>query len=148
MGARLSSGTLLDIYAVKKDSVEYGGKMSVAMGREGKEGVMEAVMEKEGLRDRICRAMKPICNCFSVAARQAREAEIDFPSSRRFRQMFASEEGSVALPQDEGAGANEVMARTKIGVRAFMDCLGDVKQQVEQSRTDAEKRMSYRRLPE
>ena len=120
----------------------------MAMGGEGKGGVMEAVMGRERLRDRLCRAMKPICNCFSDAARQAREAEIDATSKRRFRRMLASEEGSVALSQDGVAGAHEVVARTQIGVRAFLNCLDDVKQQVEQSRADTEKRMSYRRLPE
>jgi len=122
--------------------------MSVAMGGEGKGGVMEAVMGRERLRDRLCRAMKPICNCFSAASRQAREAEIDIPSKRRFRQILASGEASFALPQDEGAGLHEVVARTGIGVRSFLRCLDDAKGQVEQSRTDAERRLTYRKLPE
>jgi len=112
---------------------------------------MEAVMErerKERLTDRVSRAMKSVCNCFSVAAQQAREAEIDVPSKRRFRQIYASGDADSSLPQDAGTGLHEVVARTQIGVRTFLDCLDDAKHQVEQSRTDAEKRLSYRRLPE
>ena len=112
---------------------------------------MEAVigMVKTGsLKDRLCRAMKPICNCISVAAQQAREAEIDVPSKRSFRQRATAGEASSALPQDAGTRLHEVVERTQIGVTSFLDCLNDAKHQVEQSRTDAEKRLSFRRLPE
>ena len=123
----------------------------VPMGKEETGGVMEAILKRErreGLIDRVCRAMKSVCNCFSVAAQQAREAEIDIPSKRSFRQRATSGEASSALPQEAGTGLHEVVARTQIGVRTFLDCLDDAKHQVEQSRTDAEKRLSYRRLPE
>ena len=43
-------------------------------------------MEKERLRDRVCGAVKPICTCFSVAARQAREAG----DRRPFEEAFPS----------------------------------------------------------
>jgi hypothetical protein len=112
---------------------------------------MEAVMghgKTESLKDRVCKAMKPICNCISVAAQQAREAEIDVPSKRSFRQRAVSGEASSALPQDAGTRLHEVVARTQIGVTTFLNCLDDAKHQVERSRTDAEKRLSYRRLPE
>lgn len=113
---------------------------------------MEAVMEQEGrkekLTNRICRVITPICNCFTVAAKQAREAEIDVPSKRRFRLRYASGDADSSLPQDAGTGLHEVVTRTQIGVRSFLACLDDAKDQVEQSRTDAEKRISYRRLPE
>jgi len=82
-------------------------------------------------KESICGRMQTICNCVSVAARQTREAEIDVVSKRRFRQMLASGEASIALPQEEGTGVQEVMARTGIGVRSFLDCLNDVKNQVE-----------------
>lgn len=112
---------------------------------------MEGVMgqeKSERLTDRICRVITPICNCFTVAAKQAREAEIDVTSKRSFRQRVEPEEASSALPQEAGTGLHEVVARTQIGVRTFLACLDDAKHQVEQSRTDAEKRISYRRLPE
>jgi hypothetical protein len=92
--------------------------------------------------------MKPICNCFSVSVKQAREAEIDVPSKRRFRLFYASGDADSSLPQDTGTGLHEVAARTGIGMRTFLNCLDDAKNQVEQSRTDVLKRMSYRRLPE
>ncbi len=113
--------------------------MEVVMGQEGR---------KEKLADRICRMITPICNCFKVAAKQSREAEIDVPSKRRFRQRVASGEASSALPQEAGTGLHEVVTRTQVGVRTFLACLDDAKHQVEQSKTDAEKRISYRRLPE
>lgn len=100
------------------------------------------------VRDRVCGAMKPICTCFSVAARQAREAEIDVPSKRRFRQGALSGEASSALPPGAGAGLHEVAARTGIGVRTFLECVSDARKRVEQSRTDGILRMSYRKLPE
>ncbi len=105
-------------------------------------------MKKEGLRDRVCGAMKPICTCFSVAAKQAREAEIDVPSKRRLRQGVLSGEPSSAIPLDTGAGLQEVAGRTGIGVRTFLDCVIDARNRVEQGRTDALSRMSYRKLPE
>jgi hypothetical protein len=106
-------------------------------------------MEKERLRDRVCGAVKPICTCFSVAARQAREAEIDVPSKRRFRQEALSGGASSYIPSDAGAVLHEVAARTGIGMRAFLDCVSDARSRVEQSRTDVGlSRMSYRKLPE
>ena len=124
---------------------------SVAMGKEGEGGVMEAVMGKargERLRDRICRKITPICNCLSVAARQAREAEIEVPSKRRIRELLASEEASFALPQDEGTGVREVIARTRIGARSFLHCLDDVTNQAAQLKTGGLERREYRKLPE
>jgi hypothetical protein len=105
-------------------------------------------MEKERIRDRVCGALKPICNCLSVAANQAREAEIDVPSRRRFRQGALSGEASSAIPQGAGAGVHEVAARTGIGVRAFLDCVNDARNRVQESRFDALSRMSFRKLPE
>lgn len=134
-----------------KMSRRTGRIISVAMGNGGKEGVMESVMgheKTESLKDRVCRAMKPICNCISVAAQQAREAEIDVPLKRHFRQRAVSGETSSALPEDAGIRLHEVVARTQIGVTTFLNCLDDAKHQVEQSRTDAEKRLFFRRLPE
>ena len=105
-------------------------------------------MGKERLRDRVCGAMKPICDCFSVAAKQAREAEIDVPSKRRFRLFYASGDADSSLPQDAGTGLHEVVTRTGIGMRTFLNCLDDAKNRVEESRTNAHSRLSYRRLPE
>jgi hypothetical protein len=140
----LSIGTIFDLYAANKDDVEDGGMISVPMGKEGKGGVMG----KERLRDHVCGAMKPICKCFSVAFEQAREAEIDVPSKRRFRLFYASGDADSSLPQDVGTGLHEVAARTGIGIQSFFDCLDDAKNRVEESRTNARSRMSYRRLPE
>jgi hypothetical protein len=100
------------------------------------------------LRDRACGTVKPICSCFSVAARQAREAEIDVPSKRRFRQKALSGGSSSAIPLDEGAVLHEVAARTEIGMRAFLDCVSDARKRVEQSRTEGLSRVFYRKLPE
>ena len=105
-------------------------------------------MEKKRVRDRICGAVKPICTCFSVAARQAREAEIDIPSKRRFRQEAMSGEASSAIPLDAGDVLHEMAARTEIGMRAFLDCVSDARNRVEQSRSDGLSRLSFRKLPE
>lgn len=99
-------------------------------------------------KESICRRMQTICNCFSVASRQAREAEIDVPSKRRFRQMLASEEGSIDFPLDESTDAGEVKARMGIGLRTFLDCIDEVKNQAEQLKTGGLENRDYRRLPE
>jgi len=99
---------------------------------------------KEG----ICGRMQTICNCFSAASRQAREAEIDVPSKRTFRLMYGSVNDSFAPPMDAGTGLDGGIARTKIGLRAFLDCLIDAKNRVEWSRTDASTRRFYQKLPE
>jgi hypothetical protein len=136
---------------MQKEGVVYGRKLCSSHGKEGKEGVMEAVLgqgRKEGLKDRMCRVITPICDCFTVAARQAREAEVDVPSKRHFRLRYESGDPDSSLHQDAGAELHEVVARTRIGVKTFLTCLDDAKHQVEQSRADAEKRISFRRLPE
>lgn len=84
-------------------------------------------MKKEGMSERLCRKIHPICDCFSVAFKQAREAEIDVPARRRFRLIFASGDTSSDLPQDAGIGLREAAARSRIGLRAFLDCLDDAK---------------------
>jgi hypothetical protein len=103
-------------------------------------------MEKERLTDRIFRKMHAICNCFSVASRQAKEAEIDLPAKRSFRRIYASGEASSDLPQDAGRDLQEVVARTGIGVRTFLDCLTDANHRAEQAESDVLSRRSYREL--
>jgi len=49
---------------------------------------------------------------------------------------------------DAGTGLDGGIARTKIGLRAFLDCLIDAKNRVEWSRTDASTRRFYQKLPE
>ena len=117
---------------------------SGAMGQEGKGGVME----RERWKDRVCRAMQPICNCVSVAARQAREAEIDVPSKRSYRLIYGSGNESSAPPMDVDTGLDEGIARTKILLKAFLDCLTDAKNRVERSRTDDSARRFFQKLPE
>ncbi len=78
-------------------------------------------------KERICGWMGTICNCVSAAARQAREAEIDIVSKRRFRQILASGEASFALSQEEVTVLREMMARMGVGSRSFLDCLNDAK---------------------
>jgi len=92
--------------------------------------------------------MQPICNCFSVAMKQAREAEIDVPSKRRFSLMYTSGEESVVRPKEKGLNIPEVVTRTGIGIRTFLDCLYDVEDRAENSLTDLEKRRPYWKLPE
>ena len=99
-------------------------------------------MEKKRVRDRLCGAVKPICTCISVAARQAREAEIDVPSEAM------SGEASSAIPLDAGDVLHEMAARTEIGMRAFLDCVSDARNQVERSGAEGLSRMSFRKLPE
>ena len=99
-------------------------------------------------KESMCKRMQTICNCFSVASRQAREAEIDVPSKRSFRQMLASEEGSIALPQQESTGVREVKARMGIGLRTFLDCIDEVKNQAEQLKTGGLEKRDYRKMPE
>ena len=96
----------------------------------------------------IYRRMQTICNCFSAASRQAREAEIDVPSKRRFLLLYGSGDASSALPQNRGTGVGEGIARTGIGLRTFLDCLYDARNRVEQSKTDDLTRKNYQRLPE
>jgi len=94
------------------------------------------------------RRMHTICNCISEASRQARDADIDVPSKRVFRLKYVSGDASFAPPMDAGTGLYEGTARTRTGMRTFMDCLNDAKTRVRQSRTDGLTRKSYRRLPE
>lgn len=103
-------------------------------------------MEREKLTDRLCRKMQKICNCFSVAARQAKEAEIDLPSKRSFRRIYASGDASSGLPQDAGRGLHEAVARTGIGMRTFLACLANANHRAEQAETDVLSRRSYREL--
>jgi hypothetical protein len=83
-------------------------------------------------KESICRWMQTICHCFSDASRRTKEAEFEIPSKRRFRMMLASEEGSIAFPQDESTDVGEGKARMGIGLRAFLDCMNEVKNQAEQ----------------
>jgi hypothetical protein len=99
-------------------------------------------------KESICGRMQTICNCFSAASRQAREAEIDVSSKRSYRLMYGSGNESFAPPTDSGAVRNGSIARTTIGLRAFLDCLIDAKNRVEWSRTDASTRRFYQKLPE
>ena len=99
-------------------------------------------------RESICGRMQIICSCFSAASRQAREAEIDVPSRRSFRLMYASASESFAPPMDAGTGWGGGIAHTKVGMKAFLDCLLDAKNRVEWSRTDASTRRFYQKLPE
>jgi hypothetical protein len=96
----------------------------------------------------ICGRMQTICNCFSAASRQTREAEIDVPSKRSFRLMYGTGNESFAPPMDAGTGLGGGIARTKIRLRAFLDCLIDAKNRVEWSRTDGSTRRIYQKLPE
>lgn len=105
-------------------------------------------MKRESMSDRLCRKIKPVCDCFSVALSKAREAEIDVPAKRSFRQIYGSGNGSGDLPQAEGHGVREVAARTKVGMGAFLDCLDDARNSAQLSITDFSIRRSYRKLPE
>ena len=99
-------------------------------------------------KESICGKMQAICNCVSVAAKQAREAEIDLPSKRRFSLMYASGEESVVRPKEKGHSIPEVVTRIGIGIRTFLDCLNDVKDRAEINLTDLEKRRPYWKVPE
>jgi hypothetical protein len=99
-------------------------------------------------KESICRWMQTICHCFSDASRRTKEAEFEIPSKRRFRMMLASEEGSIAFPQDESTVVGEGKARMGIGLRAFLDCMNEVKNQAEQLKTGGLEKRDYRKLPE
>jgi hypothetical protein len=99
-------------------------------------------------KESICGRMQAICNCFSAASRQAREAEIDIPSKRRFSLMYTSGGESVVRPKEKGLSIPEVVIRTGIGIQIFLDCLNNVKDWSENSPTDPAERMSYRKVPE
>jgi len=99
-------------------------------------------------KESVCGRMQTICNCFSAASRQAKEAEIYVPSKRSYRLMYGSGNESFAPPMDAGTGPGGGITRTKIGMRAFLDCLIDAKNRVEWSRTDASTRRFYQKLPE
>lgn len=103
-------------------------------------------MEGEKLTDRICRRMQIICNCFSTASRQAKEAEIDLPAKRSFRRIYASGDESSDLPRNAGSGLHELVSRTGIGVRTFLACLTDANHRAEQAETNVLLRRSYRGL--
>lgn len=92
--------------------------------------------------------MRTVCTCIAAATRQASEADINGISKRRFRRMWASEEGTISFPQDEGTGVQKEVVRTSGGPRTFLDCLNDARIRVEQSKTDNFTRQYYRRLPE
>jgi len=99
-------------------------------------------------KESMCNRMQTICNCFSAAFRQAREAEIDDISRRRFRQRLASSEASIALPQEEGTGMREVLAHMGGRIDSFLHCLDDVKNQAEQIIIGGFETKNYRKLPE
>jgi len=98
--------------------------------------------------EKICRRMRTICNCFSAASRQAREAEIDVPSRRRFRLLYESGDASFAPRQNRGTGLEEGTTSAGFGVRTFLDCLYDAANQLEQSKTGDLTQRYYRKLPE
>jgi len=62
--------------------------------------------------------------------------------------MYGSGSESFAPPMDAGTGLDGGIARTTIGMRAFLDCLIDAKNRVEWSRTDGSTRRVYQKLPE
>ena len=99
-------------------------------------------------KESICGRMQTICNCFSAASSQAREAEIDVSSKRSYRLMYGSGNESFASLMDAGTCLDGGIARSKIGMRVFLDCLIDAKNRVEWSRTDASTRRFYQKLPE
>jgi hypothetical protein len=99
-------------------------------------------------KESICRRTQTICTCFSAAFKQAREAEIDVPSRRRFGLLYGSGDASSALPQNRATGLDEGIARTGVGLQTFLDCLYDARNRVEQSKTDDLTRACYRNLPE
>jgi hypothetical protein len=94
------------------------------------------------------RRFQTVCNCFSVASKQAREAEIDLPSKKSFRLMHVSGNASSAPSMVAGTVLEGEIARTKIGLMAFLDCLNAAKNRVRQTQIDKPTRMSYRKLPE
>ena len=98
--------------------------------------------------ENMCGRMQTIGNCFSAASRQAREAEIDVPSKRSYRLMYGSGNESFAPLRDAGTGLGGGIARKKIRMRAFLDCLIDARNRVEWSRTDISTRRFYQKLPE
>ncbi len=100
------------------------------------------------VKENVCRIMKTICSCFSVAARQAREAEVNAPSRRRFRLMDASGDASFATHQVADTDLQEGMGYVRIGLRTFLNCLTDANRQAEQSEKDVLARRSYRVSPE
>jgi hypothetical protein len=93
------------------------------------------------------RRMQTICDCISEASRQARDADIDVPSKKRFRLVYGSGDALSTFLMDAGTGLNEGIARTRIRLTAFLDCLNDAKSRVQQSRIDDLTRKSYRKLP-
>lgn len=105
-------------------------------------------MGREKLSDRLCRKIHPVCDCFSVALSKAREAEVDVPAKRSFRRIYALETGSGDLPQDGGHGVREVAARTKVGMRALLDCIDNARNRAQLNTPDISSRISYRKLPE
>lgn len=96
----------------------------------------------------IARRMRTICHCISAASKQAREAEIDVPSKRRFGLLYGSGNAPSGPPQNRGTGLEEGIARTRVGLRTFLDCVNDARDRVEQSKTEVLTRQLYRRLPE
>jgi hypothetical protein len=68
--------------------------------------------------------MQTICNCFSVATKQDREAE-----------------------QDAATGPQKVATRTRARLGGLLDCLYDARKSAEQSKTGSLKQKPYRKLP-
>ena len=95
-------------------------------------------------KESIRRRMQTICNCFSAASKQAREAEVEVPSKRFFRISYETCDASSAHRQDAALGMNERKIRTGIGIRTFLNCLILANQQAEQSEIDVLARRSYK----
>jgi len=98
-------------------------------------------MERRGKS--ISGGMKIIGNFYSVALKQAKEAETDGPSN-------TSGDASSAPPIGAGTALEEGIEHKGIMGRSFLvlDFLNDNKYRVEQSKTDKVARKTYRKLPE
>ena len=62
--------------------------------------------------------------------------------------MYASGEESVVRLKEKAHIIPEVVTRIGIGIRTFLDCLGDVEDRAENMLTDFEKRRPYWKVPE
>lgn len=100
--------------------------------------VMEWTIGRVGSR------LQTIRGFLSVAFHQARQAEIEVPSKRKFR-LLCEAGNAPAAPLDEtNPGRKYLVTRAGVGLETFLRCCSEANQRARQSEIDVLARRSYR----
>ena len=97
---------------------------------------------------RVGSRLQTIRRCLSVAFHQARQAEIEVPSKRRFR-LLCEAGNAPAAPLDEtNPGGKYLVTRAGVGLKTFLRCCSEANQRARQSEIDVLARRSYPKFHE